>query len=241
MENLLIQALRELLQPTALIVRRDSPLRILEGLPQAPATILGNSELARSATVVENNVKFGMNAVDGQKTGWFYDQRANRARIATLAGKVGSVLDLFTYSGGFAVQAAVAGANRVLAVDSSATALELASQAAKQNGVDSVCTFVKGDAMHVLQEQAAAGMAYDVVIADPPPYVPSRKHLAVGLKAYRKLAQACARVVAPGGLLFLASCSHNVPQSMFLAEVSIGIGRAGRQARLLQAGGADCE
>jgi 23S rRNA (cytosine1962-C5)-methyltransferase len=237
MESLLeplLTALDETLAPANVILRADTPARALEGLPNYVRAARGE---ASRVALEENAVRYFADLAGGQKTGWYYDQRVNRAVIGALArGK--SVLDSYCYTGGFALAAARGGAREVIGLDSSAPALALAEEAAAANKASGVTKFVKADVMEELERLGAAGETFDIVVADPPPFVKSRKDLEPGAKAYRKLARLAARVTAPGGFLLLASCSHNIAPDRFLQESAQGIARAERSARLLRQAGA---
>jgi len=147
-----------------------------------------------------------------------------------------SVLDAYSYTGGFGIAAAKAGAKEVICLDSSAPALALAEDSAAANGV--AIKPVKADVFEELERLAAAKETFDIVIADPPPFVRARKDLEPGAKAYRKLARLAAQVTAPGGFLLLASCSHNIPMERFAAECAAGLARAPRRATLIRQAGA---
>ncbi len=211
------------------VLRADTPSRALEGLASYV-----EGDVTRVA-VQENGLRYFADPAGGQKTGWYYDQRDNRAFMANLAsGK--SVLDAYCHTGGFALAAAKAGAREVVAIDSSAPALALGEESAAANTLR--CQFVKADVFEEFERLGAAKETFDIVIADPPPFVKSRKDLEPGAKAYRKLARLGAKVAAPGGLLFLASCSHNIPLERFASECAAGIQRADRRARLIHTAGA---
>jgi 23S rRNA (cytosine1962-C5)-methyltransferase len=228
----LLEALDSVLKPTDVILRADTPARSLEGLDNYVTAAKG--EAGRFA-VDENGVRYFADLKSGQKTGWYYDQRDNRAFMASLA-KGKSVLDAFTFSGGFALAAAQAGAADVAGLDSSAPALALAEEAAAANHLSA--KFIKCDVFEELARLAAANERFDVVIADPPPFVRSKKDLETGAKAYRKLARLSASVTAPGGIVFVASCSHNIPAERFASECATGIARSGRTLRLIRQSGA---
>ena len=231
----LLSALDETLKPAHVVLRADAPVRALEGLESYVRAAKG--EAGRIA-VEENGVRYFADMACGQKTGWYYDQRDNRAFVASLSrGK--SVLDAYCYSGGFALVAARAGAKEVAGLDSSAPALALAEDSAATNGVS--CKFVKADVVEELERLWASREKFDVVVADPPPFVKAKKDLEAGAKAYRKLARLSASVVAPGGFLLLASCSHNISLERFAQECAAGIWRAGRVARLIRQSGAPCD
>jgi 23S rRNA (cytosine1962-C5)-methyltransferase len=155
--------------------------------------------------------------------------------MASLA-KERSVLDAYCYSGGFGVAAAKAGAREVICLDSSAPALALGEEAAAANGVG--CKFVKADVFDELERLATAKESFDIVIADPPPFVRARKDLESGAKAYRKLARLAASVAAPSGYLLLASCSHNISPERFAMECAAGISRSKRRSALIRQAGA---
>jgi 23S rRNA (cytosine1962-C5)-methyltransferase len=235
MIDAVLAAIDEVLAPELIVLRNDSPARLAEGLSTAVAVAKGRLEVP--IALRENGVVYSADLLAGQKTGWFFDQRENRAFIAPLA-EGGSMLDLYCHTGGFALAAAARGASGVLAIDSSQPALGLAEGAAAENGVAERCTFRRGQAFDVLTALAAAGERFAVVAADPPAFVKSRKDLAAGLRGYRKLSRLAASVVAPGGILFIASCSHNVEAAAFAGEVGRGLAAARRTGRIIRAAGA---
>ncbi|MBS0470208.1 MAG: class I SAM-dependent rRNA methyltransferase [Proteobacteria bacterium] len=224
----LLAALEKTVAPANVILRNDAPARTLEGLDEYVRAAKGT--IGRVA-VEENGLRYFADLGSGQKTGWYYDQRDSHAFMAGLA-KGRSVLDAYSYSGGFGIACAKAGASEVVCVDSSAPALALAEESAAANSV--AIKPVKADVFEELERLALAKERFDIVIADPPPFVRARKDLEPGAKAYRKLARLCAEVTAPGGFLLLASCSHNMPTDRFAAECAAGITRAGRRGALIR-------
>jgi 23S rRNA (cytosine1962-C5)-methyltransferase len=235
LEPIVLDALDGLLRPAAIVLRNDSPVRAQEGL--ATETRVARGRLDAAVVVDEDGACFPVDVLAGQKTGWFYDQRRNRAFIAGLASAA-RVLDLYCYSGGFAVQMARAGAAAVTGIDSSAQALRLAAEAAALNGVAARCAFRRVEAFAEAARLAAAGERFDVVVADPPAFARSRRDAGPALRGYRKLARLAAALVAPRGFLFLASCSFHVGEAEFAEAVRRGLADAGRAGRILRRAGA---
>jgi 23S rRNA (cytosine1962-C5)-methyltransferase len=231
----MLGALEEVIAPQSIVLRNDAPARTLEGLEHYVRTRHG--EMPSRLSVLENGVRYFADPGSGQKTGWYYDQRDNRAFVAKFANGR-SVLDCYCHTGGFAILAAKSGATDVVGIDSSAPALALGEEAVNANGVAGKCRFVKAEAFDELERLAKGNNRFDIVIADPPPFVKARKDLEAGARAYRKLARLSASVTAANGYLLMASCSHNMPRERFEQECAIGIGRAGRRAALIRDAGA---
>jgi 23S rRNA (cytosine1962-C5)-methyltransferase len=231
----LLAALDEVLASRIVVLRNDSPVRKLEGLETGIETVRGDA--AEPVELVENGARFLADLAGGQKTGWFYDQRDNRRFMASLC-RDARVLDVYSHTGGFAIHAAAAGAASVTAVDKSAAALALAERAAQLNGCEGRCGFVKADAFNEMERLWAAGERYDVVIADPPAFVKSKKDIKAGIKGYRKMMRLAARLAAPGGFLFVASCSHNMTAELFDEQIRKTLSDANRGARILRRAGA---
>jgi len=230
----LTEALVALLSPRLIVARNDASVRKLEGLEEETRLLLGE---AAPAQVEEGGLRFAVDLLGGQKTGWFFDQRENRDRIAQLAPGA-RVLDAFCHTGGFGLRAAAAGAAHVTLLDRSAHALDLAMQTAAANGLAERVEVRRGEAMEELERMAASGARFDIVVADPPAFAKSRKDQPAALRGYAKLARQAAALVAPGGFLFIASCSHHVAPGEFADAVTWGIGRARREGRILFQGGA---
>lgn len=239
MRDELLAALDGLLAPRRVVLRNDSPARALEGLPLAVEEMRGGGADGL-VELRENDARFLADLGEGQKTGWFFDQRENRARVAALAGGA-RVLDAYCYAGGFGVLAACRGAAEVVLLDRSERALSLATAAAGLNGVSARCRALRGEVFGELERMAAAGERFDVVVADPPAFVKSRKDLGAGARGYRKLARLSATLVAPGGFLFAASCSHHVGPELFAEQVARGLDDAGRGGRILATTGAGAD
>ncbi|MBB6252543.1 class I SAM-dependent rRNA methyltransferase [Nitrospirillum iridis] len=231
----ILEGLAAVFPGAAVILRNDSAARGLEGVEEEVRVAVGTVD--GPLQLEENGATFFADPAGGQKTGWFYDQRDNRAFVANLA-KGRSVIDFYSYCGGFGVLAATRGAARTVLVDRSAGALELAGKAAAANGVADRVELRKADAFAELERLAEAGETFEVVICDPPAFVKSKKDLANGTRAYAKLAKLGAQITAPGGILLVASCSHNMPADLFAEQVAKGLKDARRQGRILRFAGA---
>jgi 23S rRNA (cytosine1962-C5)-methyltransferase len=227
-------ALTNLLPLRAVVARNDSGARLHEGLPQDVRLLHGETA---GVEVNEAGVRFPIDPLEGQKTGFFLDQRPSRDRIAALAPGA-RVLDVFCHTGAFGLRAAAAGAVAVTLVDSSAPALELAHRAAELNGVLERIAIRRGDAFDVMATLAAAGEQFDIVICDPPAFAKSRKDAEAGLRAYHRMTRLAAPLVVPGGFLLVASCSHHAPLEAFTGQVAAALVHARREARVLYTGGA---
>jgi 23S rRNA (cytosine1962-C5)-methyltransferase len=231
----LLAAIDDVLAPRTVLLKNDAPARQLEGLDSHVR--LAKGSLEGPIELVENGARFLADPREGQKTGWFFDQRDNRAAVSKLAAGA-RVLDLYSYCGGFAVQAAMAGAAEVTAVDRSQPALDLAAQAAALNGVADRCRFQRAEAFEEMQRLADRRERFGIVVADPPAFIKSKKDLHQGARAYRKLARLAAALVEPGGFLFVASCSHHIDAAAFADEVRHGLAAADRSGRVLLSSGA---
>ena len=231
---LIVAALTELIAPRGNVARNDSAVRALEGLAEETTLLHGD---AAGAVVEENGRRFPVDLLGGQKTGWFFDQREHRARVARLAPGA-TVLDAFCHTGGFGIGCAVAGATQVTLLDRSEHALATAREAATMNGVTDRVTAQRGEAMEVLERMVGAGQRFGVVITDPPAFAKTRKDQPAALRAYGKLARLVAALTERGGFLFIASCSHHVSPGEFADAVAWGVHRARRDARILHMGGA---
>ncbi len=231
----LIPVLIEHLAPKAIIGRNDSPARELEGLERRVDMLHG--DLEGPVPVIENGMTYLADLREGQKTGWFYDHRDNRARVAGL-GERARVLDLYSHTGGFGLLCALRGAVEVTCVDRSGPALALAEKAARDRGLGEHFAVHKGDIFAALEHYARTEENFDLVVADPPAFVKTRKDIKSGIKGYRKLARLCAPVIAPGGLFLAASCSHLVDMDAFRTQIARGLTEGGRSGRIVYAGGA---
>ena len=228
-----LAALQAEVSPRAIVARNDAPARAHEGLQEFKGVLAG--ALEGPVEVREGASRFEADLLGGQKTGWYFDQREWHAFMAKLANGR-TVLDAYCYAGGFGIAALKAKASAVKFLDASEPALKLVQANLTINGLPDQ-PLVRGDAM-VMLEQMQSAERFGVVIVDPPPFVKSRKDLEAGAKGYRKLARLAAGLVAPGGFLYLASCSHAIEPERFALESTTGVARAGRTGRILASGGA---
>lgn len=221
----LIEAIARVVEPACVIERSDSPVRALEGLQPVNGVVRG--EARRPLEVQEGAIRLLIDPLEGQKTGTYLDQAANRALARPLmAGR--RVLDLFCHVGAWSFTAAAAGANEVLAIDNSAPALELARAAAALNpAAEGRVRFEKAELFERLRAMASSGEKYEVVILDPPPLARSKRDLRNALRGYRELNLRAMQLLAPGGLLVTCCCSHAVDEASFGHEVMM----AARAAR----------
>nr|WP_255762562.1 class I SAM-dependent rRNA methyltransferase [Halomonas alkalisoli] len=207
-----VAALDKVLSPRVIVFKNDSSGRRQEQLERQVEVVKG--ELSGPVLMEENGVRFSVPVLDGQKTGWFYDHRANRAWLNGLvAGK--RVLDVFSYVGGWGVQAAANGASEVLCIDSSAQALESVAENAALNGLQEQVAVGEGDAFEALAALKADGEQFDVIVLDPPAFIRKRKDIPNGERAYGKLNREAMRLLGRDGLLLSASCSmHLAPERL---------------------------
>ncbi|WP_271410125.1 class I SAM-dependent rRNA methyltransferase [Pseudomonas sp. Q1-7] len=229
-----LDALVQVLKPRGVLWKNDSSARDAEGLERYVDTAFG--VVPEWVALEENGVKFEAPVMEGQKTGWFYDHRMNRARLAPyVKGK--RVLDLFSYIGGWGVQAAAFGASEVFCVDASGVALDGVERNATLNGVAEQVTCVEGDVFEALKELKAAEERFDVVVADPPAFIKRKKDLKNGEAAYRRLNEQAMRLLNKDGILVSASCSMHLPEDD-LQNILLGSARhLDRNILLLERGG----
>lgn len=235
LKNEILQALENEFNPSCIVLRSETQARALEGLEPLNETVKG--VLPDFVKLRENGIYFFADLKEGQKTGWFFDQRDNRSFIARFTPNK-RVADFYTYAGGFAIHAAIGRAKEVIAIDRSESSLALAKKSAVENNVADRCKFIKADAFEMLEKMNADKEKFGLVICDPPAFAKNRKDIAAGLRGYRKMAKLAAGLVEKEGFLALGSCSHHVTPEEFFAECSRGIFEKGRSGRLIYQAGA---
>ncbi|NTW70418.1 MAG: class I SAM-dependent rRNA methyltransferase [Chlorobiaceae bacterium] len=227
---LITEALQELFKPEVIVVRNESILRELEGVPLYKDVVMGNRK-ATKQTIFDAGISYDVDVFEGQKTGFFLDQRENRRVIRKFA-KDAEVLDVFTNDGGFALNALYGGAKSAILVDASQEALQRAEHNAKLNNFGEY-SLVAADAFDMLEQMGEAKESFDLVILDPPSFTKSRKNLPGALKGYKRLNKLGMQLVKNGGFLATASCSHHVSEEDFLQTIHQAALAAGCQLRMI--------
>ncbi|MBD9483550.1 class I SAM-dependent rRNA methyltransferase [Pseudomonas sp. PDM14] len=232
-KDALIEALVQVLKPRGILFKNDSAARDAEGLERYVDTAFG--VVPEWVDLEENGVKFQAPVLEGQKTGWFYDHRMNRARLAPyVKGK--RVLDLFSYIGGWGVQAAAFGASEVFCVDASGFALDGVERNATLNGVAEQVTCVEGDVFAALKELKSAEERFDVIVADPPAFIKRKKDIKNGEAAYRRLNETAMRMLNKDGILVSASCSMHLEEDNLQNILLTSARHLDRNIQLLERG-----
>jgi 23S rRNA (cytosine1962-C5)-methyltransferase len=221
-------------QTQRVFLRNDTASREIEGLPLYEKQLWG-AQTGAPLTILENGARFEVACLGAQKTGWFYDHRMSRARLSCY-GPDARVLDLFSYQGGWGVQAAMAGASEVICVDASAQALEGVMHNAKLNGVEDKVKVIQGDAFEVLRSLRDAQERFDLVVCDPPAFIKRKKDLSAGTQGYRRINELAIRALKPEGILVTASCSHHMSEDNLLSQVLQAARHLDREAVLLEKG-----
>lgn len=226
-------AVRKLLSPSCLYFKNTHVIRELEGLPRYSEAAFG--ELPDEVEIEENGLKFLVSLKDGQKTGWFFDQRENRAFL-TPYFQDRKVLDLYTYTGAFALNAAAAGAKMVWGVDSSQSAVETAEKNAALNGMSEKLFFRKENAERLIAAMGSGDLPEkpDFVLLDPPNLVRNRKNLPQARKLYVKLNASAIAALPAGGLLATSTCSHHINRETFMGILKEACGRSRRRVVMLE-------
>jgi 23S rRNA (cytosine1962-C5)-methyltransferase len=230
-----VAALNEALKPRAILATRPAASRAQsEAEDEGPALSLLSGEQPEALRFLERGLSFAVPAQATQKTGYYFDQREHRSEVERCApGR--DVLDACSYVGGFSLAAARGGARSVLALDSSQPALEIGAQLARDNKLANV-EFRRADVRKELASMHEAQASFDMVIFDPPKFVPTAKHLEKGRRIYRKLNAHAIGLTRPGGLLVTCSCSAAMGETDFLRMLALASGDVGRELCVLRVG-----
>ena len=230
MKDAITEAIVKVLKPRQLWWKNDAGVRAMEHLPSYAD--LGHGEYGAPPIVREGGLEFEIDPVGGQKTGWFYDQRENRDRLARLvAGK--RVLDMFSYLGAWGLRAVAFGASEVVCVDASQSAVEAIGRNAERNGLSDRVRAVRADAFDHLKALREARERYDVVILDPPAFVKRKKDFNEGRIAYRRINEMAMQILARDGVLITCSCSYHMPRAALLDAVQQGARHLDRNVQVL--------
>jgi 23S rRNA (cytosine1962-C5)-methyltransferase len=226
-------AVRNVLGPASLFWKNDSSARDLEHLPKQTEAAFG--EVPRELRVDELGISFTVPLIGGQKTGWFFDQTANRARLGRYVSPGARVLDVCSYAGAWALAALKFGAGSACCIDASQPALDAAGANAARNGLQ--LELIHEDAFDALKRLAERGVRFDVVILDPPAFIKRKKDIGQGQAAYRKLNQLALAVLGAEGVLVSCSCSYHLAGEELVNAIQTAARHGGRFVQILEAGG----
>ena len=225
------QAVKSVLSPAAMLWRNDVPVRALEGLEQSTTVAFG--EVPETLALQEGGVNFTVSPRTGQKTGWFYDQRASRDRLPVYA-RGSRVLDLYSFTGAWGLRAAREGASEVTCVDASQAALDQLEADAASNGLGERVATRCADAVAALKDLTATEQRFDLVILDPPAFIKRKKDLKAGTAAYRRVNELAMRVVAKDGFLVSCSCSWHLGAGQLADVLRRSAKATGKRLQLLE-------
>ena len=229
--SLICDALEEVYRPRAILERNESPLREREGLSPRRGVLRGDPPA--SVTIQEADLRFEVDLVGGQKTGFYFDQRENRLFMRRLVSGA-RVLDAYCHDGAFSLHAARGGAASVLGLDIAADAVERARHNAALNGLEPICQFETGDALEAFDALHARNERYDVIILDPPSFTRTRKNVPDAKRGYELVNRRALRLLRRGGLLATASCSFHITDETFMECVMEAAFRCERRLVLLE-------
>ena len=229
-KDVIVNALIDLVHPRGIYERSDVPVRRLEGMPQTTGLLYG--EVPERVEMVENGILFNVDVINGQKTGYFLDQKENRLEVMKLSNGA-SVLDCFCHNGSFALHAAKGGAKEVLGVDISEEALEVARKNAEMNGLNNV-RFEAHNCFDHLRELTESKAKYDIVILDPPAFTKTRAQVESALRGYKEINLRGLKLTRDGGYLVSCSCSQHVSTDQFVNMINIAARDAKKRVRLVE-------
>lgn len=231
--DLLVEALQAVTQAEGILLKNDGKMLAMEGIE--PRVEVLHGQVPDKVRLIENGVHFWAPVWEGQKTGWFYDHRDNRAALAPIAPGA-RVLDVCSYVGGWGVQAAAFGAQEVICLDASAQALAWVAENASLNQLDGVVKCRQGDAFEEMKQLLAEDERFDLVILDPPAFIAKRKDQAAGERAYARMFQLGLRLVKPGGWLVAGSCSMHLSADTFVNILQASARQVDRRLQMVHQG-----
>ena len=227
----IVDILKDIIKPSGIFERNDIHVRELEGLEQTKGFLSGQFDTRVEMT--ENGVKFMVDVENGQKTGYFLDQKENRAALKPFV-KDAKVLDCFSHTGSFALHAAYYGAKEVLGIDISEHAVEYATQNAKLNGLNGTCRFEAANTFDKLRDCYDRGEKFDTVILDPPAFTKSKSAIEGAVRGYKEINLRAMKIINSGGFLVTCSCSHHIDPEMFMDIIYTAAIDSRRKARLVE-------
>ncbi len=230
-KELIVRLLMEMVGPRGIYARNDPAVRRLEGVPRETGWLAGSGPT--HVEIGEGDCRFVVDVAQGQKTGFFLDQRENRTRVADLAPGA-RILDGFAYTGAWGIRAVRRGGGVVTGLEISEAAVALAKQNAALNGCGDRCRWLRENAFDGLRRLAASGPAFDLVILDPPAFVKTRSALATGLAGYKEINLRALKVLGPGSWLVTCSCSYHVDEAQLTAVVHAAARDARRRIRIVE-------
>jgi 23S rRNA (cytosine1962-C5)-methyltransferase len=230
MKDDITAAVLKVVKPAAIVWKNDAGARAMEQLPEYADLAYG--ELTPPVLAIEAGLEFEIDPIGGQKTGWFYDQRANRDLLAPYVHGA-RVLDMFSYLGGWGLRAGVGGAKEVVCVDASAAAVDAIGRNAQRNRLGERVNAVRADAFEYLKAQREARERYDVVVLDPPAFIKRKKDFTEGRLAYRRINEMAMQILAKDGILITCSCSYHMPRAALLEAVQQGARHLDRHVQVL--------
>ena len=226
----ILRALDKAVKPRVVLLRNDSPIRKLEGLELYTRTVVG--EAPAEIEVPEFGARLLAPLEGGQKTGWYYDQRDNRAQLGRFV-QGARVLDVFSYIGGWGIQSVLAGADSAICIDNSSTALDYVEKNAQLNGIGDRIGLMEGDAFDALRALREERERFDVVIVDPPAFIKRKKDIKAGVEAYRRINQMALQVLERDGFLISCSCSHHLQRDVLVQQMHAAARHVDRNLQVL--------
>lgn len=230
-KNIIVEVLDEIFQPKGIYERNDVPVREIEGLSQIKGVLKGNFDT--KVEIEENGLRIIVDVENGQKTGYFLDQRENRRALEGIVNGA-EVLDAFCYTGSFALHAIKFGASKVTAIDVSSSALDLAKRNVEINGFSGKVDFIEGNVFDILRNFHKNGRTFDVVILDPPAFTKSQKTIENALRGYKEINLRAMKIIRDGGFLITCSCSQHVTPDLFQKVIEDASIDANRILRLVE-------
>jgi len=230
--DMILAVLEDIFRPYGIVERNDAAVRRLEGLEERNGILRGS--IKGNVAITENGLKFGVDILKGQKTGFFFDQRENRRAIGKYVKKDGRVLDCFCYSGAWSVYAAASGAAEVIGLDSSDDAIGLSEKNAEINGFSKNCRFKKVDVFDELRSLVSDREEFDAIILDPPAFVKSAGKVREALKGYKEINLQAMKLLKEGGILITCSCSYHIDRETFKDMLVQSASDSERSFRLME-------